>query len=74
VSVKLFLGGVEVKVPEGAVKIVVEGLGVNADRQLHHTFSGEGVVQDVVEYDGQISGTAWETYEELADMLCAEDI
>ena len=47
----------------------MEDLGVNADRQLHHTFTDEGVVQDVVEFDGEVSGTASATYEEICDML-----
>jgi len=73
-NIRVFIDGQEVDASKGEVKVIVEGLGVNLDRQLHVSFGDDGPVFDVVEYDGQVSGTYGITYDEWADRLCPEEI
>lgn len=60
---------------DGAVRVIVPGVAV-ADEdgeeltcQLHFNFTGEGVITDVIDGEGQTMSTSSEMYDELAERL-----
>lgn len=72
IRIKVLVDDAEIPLPDGVVKVIVEGLGLSGDYEMHTAFTHEGCIEDVVK-DGEIVDTHANTYGDLFAALFVDD-